>query len=420
MCGDMWRKWLRLGLLGLVLAATALPGWVVLESRDLDRVSDADLVVDRLNLAHDDNGTTWLVAAADRVPADVWGANELSQSCAREPDPPHDWARYGDAVARSRKALRLVDRFIAAPELQIAPYSVTGPDDAVSGNALWLSRLLCADARLHMRARRYPAALEAWQRFGRFGARVEATRGGVLIHGIMGVQFKRVALDGIHEVLAEHRLAPSAARALAQEIERWRAHPDVWPRLWRAEYRAVTDSVAELDAGERPTSRLETSIEAVRLGAERYTLYPNRARHAIAGWHRVFAAEAGRPCSAQSKVAQEGFDLYGMRELARENGANYASFRTRLCSFATQASLLQARLALEAYQAEHHALPSTLCGLVPAQLERTPRDGFNGAPLRYSRERRRVWSVGADLRNANGNGSLDDADEPTLVLASPR
>ena len=72
------------------------------------------------------------------------------------------------------------------------------------------------------------------------------------------------------------------------------------------------------------------------------------------------------------------------------------------CFGATLPGVAQTLIALRAYDAAHGELPVTLAELVPAYLPQVPADGFDGAQLRYSRERKLVWSVGDDLRDDGG------------------
>ncbi len=52
------------------------------------------------------------------------------------------------------------------------------------------------------------------------------------------------------------------------------------------------------------------------------------------------------------------------------------------------------RLAVEAYQDEQGRLPESLGALVPNYVAVLPPDGFDGKPVRFSRERRQLWSEG--------------------------
>ena len=66
-------------------------------------------------------------------------------------------------------------------------------------------------------------------------------------------------------------------------------------------------------------------------------------------------------------------------------------------------SALQAWIALQAERvARDGVLPESLEALVPAYFPRVPIDAADGAPVRYSRDRAVVWSVGADGHEPSG------------------
>jgi hypothetical protein len=60
-------------------------------------------------------------------------------------------------------------------------------------------------------------------------------------------------------------------------------------------------------------------------------------------------------------------------------------------------------LALRAYQLTHGNLPSDLNALVPQFLDEVPVDDFDGQPLRYSAEKKIVYSVGKNLKDDGGD-----------------
>lgn len=70
--------------------------------------------------------------------------------------------------------------------------------------------------------------------------------------------------------------------------------------------------------------------------------------------------------------------------------------------------LAQVGAALERYRADKGAYPDTLDALVPAYLTRIPDDPYAGAPPRYASEpSRRLWSVGPDRKDDDGEETLD-------------
>ncbi len=71
-------------------------------------------------------------------------------------------------------------------------------------------------------------------------------------------------------------------------------------------------------------------------------------------------------------------------------------------------------LALRAYALVHGRLPSDLSGLVPEFLDKVPTDDFDGQPLRYSAERKIVYSVGKNLKDDGGDDSRGNPSHPPL------
>jgi hypothetical protein len=78
---------------------------------------------------------------------------------------------------------------------------------------------------------------------------------------------------------------------------------------------------------------------------------------------------------------------------------------------------LQAFIALRAEQAARGGeLPATLDELAPAYFPRVPTDAADGAPIRYSRERAIVWSVGATNHEPSDEPAPLPAIEYRLVV----
>ncbi len=82
-----------------------------------------------------------------------------------------------------------------------------------------------------------------------------------------------------------------------------------------------------------------------------------------------------------------------------------------------EASASAARLSfgLQAYYLERGTLPETLDELVPDYLPELPLDPFDGKPLRYSKERKIIYSVGNDFEDQGGSElpfTFQDDDYP--------
>jgi len=98
---------------------------------------------------------------------------------------------------------------------------------------------------------------------------------------------------------------------------------------------------------------------------------------------------------------------------------NYDRIQRNRCQFETQVSLVAVMIAVKAYSDHERTLPERLEDLVPHYLAALPLDRQDGAPLRYARAARSVYSIGED-RLDDGGGSvrgLFDPFEPGLSLA---
>jgi len=82
----------------------------------------------------------------------------------------------------------------------------------------------------------------------------------------------------------------------------------------------------------------------------------------------------------------------------------------------TQLQATRTILALRAYQLTHGNLPSDLKALVPEYLDSVPVDDFDGQPLRYSPDRKIVYSVGQNLKDDGGNDSRPGPSNRPLDL----
>ena len=65
-------------------------------------------------------------------------------------------------------------------------------------------------------------------------------------------------------------------------------------------------------------------------------------------------------------------------------------------------SVTQTLIAIKAFKMKTGRLPKTLDELVPENLAAVPLDDFDGKPLRYSPEKKILYSVGKDLKDVGG------------------
>jgi hypothetical protein len=73
-----------------------------------------------------------------------------------------------------------------------------------------------------------------------------------------------------------------------------------------------------------------------------------------------------------------------------------------------ESAATQALVAMKCFKLKTGRLPKALEELVPEYLPAVPLDDFDGKPIRYSAEKKVVYSVGSDFKDVGGF-RLDEA-----------
>ncbi|MDJ0864729.1 MAG: hypothetical protein QNK03_01390 [Myxococcota bacterium] len=407
----------RILLLCLTLVV-ALPGWVVWQGRDAPRVDDADLQVVRHPTAPEQDARTHLELA---VRALVWPSHPDEAAALQR------WAHGGDGdpalaapwLARNAATLLLLERALAAPRFQI-PFLFLGDPD-VHGTGSWtrLARLLALRSRVALEAGDGPGALRHALDTVQLGWRAERAEGALLVHALLGLEMRSEGLAALRQVVTRAPLAARETRRLVQQLERYRTTHAGWDAVWAAEYESMRAALEESFRDERPDGAL------ARLGLGRYLLQPNRTLDGFAQAYRAVREDTQRACARMHSVAataagtdDETWSAWraiapnAVGRILLEAGApDYGRYQLRRCAADTELSAVQALAALGAWQRDHGELPESLEALVPLYLDAVPPDAFDGRPLRFAAEQRRLYSVGDDFREA-GDGS----DEPAFSV----
>ena len=138
---------------------------------------------------------------------------------------------------------------------------------------------------------------------------------------------------------------------------------------------------------------------------------PNQTKRWMAEWYRKLIAQApGRLCQYEGPdlpVKPKGVlgvlwfgNVYGRMAcyvLLTGKGAIENKCRENVA-----VAMTRLRLALTACNQDAGRLPDTLDQLVPDHLDAVPLDDFDGKPIRYSREKKILYSVGEDLKDDGG------------------
>jgi hypothetical protein len=402
-------------ILGLPIVTMAV--LVLVGMTDESPPDTSDLAVVREDIAPDENGCL-LLAAAGKLAVD--------------PDPTGqpldyiDWPQdvVDKALADNAAAFEQLRKAEACPHFQRPP-----SQDATAWleyEDCWpkLSRLVCLRASSLFRKGQEAEAMDEALRLLRLASRMQAAKGHVMTYmhatGVAGAAEERL------QEFAERSRHLDAARlkAVAADMGNCPVRPEDFANALRTSYEVNANTVDAIAEG-RISGRALVDLSGEPYMsffdmAGPYWLKPNTTKRMFAETTRSQIAALALPwpdCKAMLQEERERKEKdqaallkWGFAPMANRTGRllcynlaiagsapryDYA----RDCSALGMAQLI---VALKAYKVEKGQLPEKIEDLVPEYLKALPLDGFDGKPLRYSREKKVVYSVGEDGKDEGG------------------
>jgi hypothetical protein len=415
----------------LALALIAVPGWIAVHRGDAPAPDDRDLRLARAAAAPPDNGYDRFVAAAaaTRLPRDEPTWRRFHAFRAGETWEP-DW--IGELVARNAPATQLVHAGLASSAFAFPAFDEGARDDRMA-TLLRLQQIVAlagAQARILLRDGRAADAIALDTLGLHVGKRLSGAENVDLFGIYMASTYQTVSLLDLEHAARRAPLAPADALALNQLLEATRWSAEDWRRVWAFEYERLLNDV---DAASTRAGEWRLAAFPIFLLPGAYRWHPHRTAAEFASLYRDqrersahFCADAGVRASGRRRLAPPlhfagllAPNAWGRLVLAVVRESDFDRIQLKRCQFETQVSLVEVLLAARAYAGVEGELPERLEQLIPRYLGAVPLDRYDGAPLRYARAERAVYSIGEDFIDAGGGAApnLLDPLEPGLSLA---
>jgi hypothetical protein len=399
--------------------------------RDAPPPDDTDLQVQRLDIPPEENAFTYLELIDGLL---YWPEDEEREAvlvAALEGDA-WDEEAVAELLERNAEALAELDRALACGQMQV-PAAVSY-ETQLPYLPRWrdLARITCLRARSLLIEGRDREAFGQLMDGVRFGHMIQRARGGV-IHCFVGASIKGTTLQTMGQVLGDAELPAVALCDYTDRLAGYGADEEGYARAFRSEYAAMTEMVDIVVADPKGVEQIGSFSPVSSLLLRGHLFKPNQTKRVFAATCRAIAENtsrtfANRDSSAIPQVPEALLSEHWLKTLGTPNAIGWVLFamvtpayervHEQKCMDNVRVGATRVMLALRAYQIERGELPQTLEALVPDYLDAVPLDDFDGEPLRYSRERRVVYSVGTDLRDAGGLDPSDPAEpeEPTFPI----
>jgi hypothetical protein len=398
------------------------------------------LALERLEIPREENAVTYfdMAGAAAFWPRQSYAGytgTATDGSDATEKKPSADDMAVGegwdataatDILERNKDAFPLIDRGLACRNAQQPPITTIENMSHEVMSYLTLARLMNLKSEALARDGKSHEAIELAVETAEFGHKLLGARG-VLVDYLVGLAIKQMGMNKVRSLLARDDLAADRLRPL---VGRLAAVTDDGPGLadaFRAEYELSAMLIADPPGGlsafriSPPGGKGGNALDVLsampdtiawKLG---YSFKPNRTARQFAEFYKGRLEEAGRPFSEvhpPPPLRPTGWLSNGpLRKLAPNSygdmlialiGPAAGRVHTLKSFDQTESAMTQVLVALKCFKLKTGRLPQKLDELVPEFLPAVPRDDFDGKPIRYSPEKKIVYSVGEDLKDDGG------------------
>ena len=412
------KKWLLRIFLGFLAVLALLFGIMFLRSLAPASVQDQELQLLRASIPQGSNAFDVLLAATNQI---WWPEAQNRKISDLAKDTNWDDTLASTVLVSNREALASWDAATKLPDLQVPGISTA--DDLLPYLPSWKKLGLLAEIRENVLLHngQDKEAFDQILDHVHLGQRMQNSRG-VLIVYLVGTAVHAVGLNQMQHWVGNTHLSPAQ---LKNYILQLKPQPNevatAFTNCIRVEHQMQINTLTAMHDGNLnnkdfprygfvwPMFSLSQTKELFTQGAIKLI---EAAPHPY-GEANIAELESRSGLASMALSGNwTGQILYYMMMPALANSLERKSRND------VQLQATRTILALRAYQLEHGNLPPDLNALVPEFLDAVPVDDFNGQPLRYSAEKKIVYSVGKNLKDDGGddNTSADDSSQRRLNL----
>lgn len=258
-----------------------------------------------------------------------------------------------------------------------------------------------------------------------------------LIGFLVGANAKILGMQTIQRLLANTSLSASDLASTLATVQSFTTDSESVTRALKTEY---TLHNAFLDQNNQYNPVVEDSMNSLMQPIvwrgwvpKSYYYQPNKMVAETADAYRSVIAENALSCDKTPTDVPRTYESYNLfrfylrlyflpnavGQLAHENSFfPGVGLWQRHCDESALQNATETMIALKAYTKDKGSLPASLNDLVPGYLASVPVDPYDGKAIKYSAEKKIVYSVGNNHTDVGGSTGDDwqKMDDPTFLL----
>mgnify|MGYP006288089167 FL=1 len=405
----------------------ALCGFGYWWSLDAPPPDTSDLRVERPEIPEEENGWTYFVRAAEAVdmPEDTYSSERVRQLLDGEI---WDEALARELFERNEEAFELWQKGLDCTTAVMSREEALDLDCRPPFSRMRnLAMLASLRAEYDHRQGRDEEAFADGLRVVRYGHWIQGAKG-PLVNYLVGTALGATGCGQLREMLPDAELAADRMKSYVEQLGRYTPTGEALADSHRVEYAWMARFFAE------DGLFAEADVKWSK-GVASFLYHRNRTIRMLARLARGHIRNApwvyaDRVLPEMPEIPDFEDPLMNLKLVLKRNPiarllvvmtwSALEAYHDDKCELELQVSATRVLMALKAYKAENDALPESLGDLVPEYIAEVPQDPYDGQPLRYSREKEIIYSVGEDLED--GGGAPEGTEEgqgadPTFRIA---
>lgn len=432
-------------LIGLVIVFYfSFPAILGMVSRDISPIDDRDLQLRPVTLLDLENAYFDLNAAGKALSL---SDDEIKSLADRVTKKTLNNAQGTEILQNNVRALELFARAAEKGKYQnitlADPSVVTFAMAATPKSYEWrqLARLSVLNAYFLQRQEKGREAVEEAMQSVRIGSAIADSQT-TMVEYFMALSMKKLGLEALIDIIpTASDFDKETSMRIISELANYFNNENGLQKTIKLEYIAESHMVDQvlLDGITAAADQLgisDNQRELKKLSEKAKNMYffqPNKTKEIFAYRARASLSNIDKPCgqvkfpddnndSTRSPLANfvRYFEANGIgRLLITGSFISYRGAFERRCQDNLLVGATQTLFAIKAFRIDTGAYPASLDELVPKYLVSIPQDPFDGKPLRYSFEKKVLYSVGQDLVDSGGDieGEWTTMLDPSFPLS---